>query len=152
MNGKVDIELVRLVLQRAEIDAQKTSQIIEDLRFESRAKKEDEDREPRIKRQSVVVVNDPYGKIAELGWDFAAYVLDIPEDDHPAKALPRLHRAVYDFNLTPKGRRMPITTVAEACEFGSAKIFKEHKVWVKTKEPVAVLLTKGRIPREQPSE
>ena len=50
---------------------------------------------------------------------------------------------------TPKGRRMPLKTVAEACEFGSAKIFKEHKVWVKTKEPVLIVRTNNKIPREE---
>jgi hypothetical protein len=47
---------------------------------------------------------------------------------------------------------MPIQTIAEACEFGSAKIYKEHKVWVKTKEPVLVLRTNGKVPREDNQE
>ena len=35
--------------------------------------------------------------------------------------------------------------ITEACEFGSAKLFKERKIWVRTKEPVLVLPTNGRI-------
>lgn len=65
--------------------------------------------------------------------------------DDPHSALEKLHCAAHDFNQTPKGRRMPIKTITEACEFGSAKLFKERKIWVRTKEPVLVLPTNGRI-------
>lgn len=36
--------------------------------------------------------------------------------------------SIRDFNRTPRGRRQPINTVADACEFGPASIFKEHKL------------------------
>lgn len=47
--------------------------------------------------------------------------------------------------MKPKGRRMPLKEVAEFFEFGSPKINKESKLWVKTKEPVLVCLTNGKI-------
>ena len=43
-------------------------------------------------------------------------------------------------------------TVAEACEFGSAKIYKEHKIWIKTKEPVLIVRSDNKIPRETKTE
>lgn len=145
--AKVDIELVQMILQRADLDARKISQIMEDIKFESKQKEADAEKEPAVKKQFVIVVNDPYGKIGETGFEYQGWVVQIPEDDAPMQALERLHKGVYDFNLTPKGRRMPIKTVAEACEFGSAKVYKEHKIWVKTKEPVLVLRTNGKVPR-----
>lgn len=117
--AKVDIELVKVVLQRAELDAHKTAQIIEDLVFEARAYK-------------------------GAGW-----VAQIPEDDEPDGAEEKLYAAARDFNLTPKGRRMPLTTVAEACEFGSAKINKEHGLWIRSKEPVPVVPVFNKIPAEE---
>ena len=149
--AKIDIEVVQSILMKTDIDAQMVAQIMEDLKFEAK-QKGDEEKEPRQKNQFVVIVNDPYGKIKETGFDYACWVVQIPEDDAPMTALARLHKGVYDFNLTPKGRRMPIQTIAEACEFGSAKIYKEHKVWVKTKEPVLVLRTNGKVPREDNQE
>lgn len=146
--AKVDIELVEMVLQRADLGAQKTSQIMEDLKFESKQKENDGEKEPAVKKQFVIVVNDPYGKIGETGFEYQGWVVQIPEDAAPMEALEKLHKGVYDFNLTPKGRRMPIKTIAEACEFGSAKLFKERKVWVRTKEPVLVLRTNGKIPHD----
>ena len=72
--------------------------------------------------------------------------MQIPEDDNPALALGRIHKGAFDFNRTPKGRRLPLRTVAEACEFCSAKIFKEHKIWIKTKEPVLIVRSDNKIP------
>ncbi len=143
---KIDIELVKNTLLRANIDLQITTQILQDLMFEARVRKEEfEEKEPKTKKQFVVIVNDPYGKIHELGCDFQGWIVQIPEDDAPMKALERFHNGVYDFNLTPKGRKMPLQSIAEACAFGSATIFKKHKLWVKTKEPVFLIPSANKI-------
>lgn len=143
--AKVDIELVQLTLQRAELDAQKINQIMEDIKFGSKSQEADKEKEPIVKKQFVIVVNDPYGKIASTGMDFSGWVVQIPEDDAPQTAIAKINQAASDFNHTPKGRRTPLKTVAEFFEFGSPKINKESKLWVKTKEPVLVCLTNGKI-------
>lgn len=143
--AKVDIELVHMVLQRADLGAQKTSQIMEDIKFESKSQEADKDKEPTVKKQFVIVVNDPYGKISETGMDFSGWVVQIPEDDAPQTVIAKINQAASDFNCTPKGRKMPLKTVAEFFEFGSPKINKESKLWAKTKEPVLVCLTNGKI-------
>ena len=143
--AKVDIELVEMILHRADIGAQKTSQIMEDIKFESKQKDNDGDKEPAVKKQFVIVVNDPYGKIASTGMDFSGWVVQIPEDDAPQSVIDKINQAASDFNCTPKGRKMPLKTVADFFEFGSPKINKESKLWVKTKEPVLVCLTNGKI-------
>lgn len=145
--AKVDIELVKVVLQRAELDAQKTAQIMDDLAFEAQALKGAEDKEPPCKKQFVVFLNDPNGLLRSPR-DLIGWVAQIPEDDEPDGAEERLYAAARDYNLTPKGRRMPLTTVAEACEFGSAKINKEHGLWIRSKEPVLVVPVLNRIPKE----
>lgn len=145
--AKVDLELVKLVAQRQpDLSAEQIARLIEDLSFEARAADDAEEKTPAVKKQFVVIVSDPHGEIAALGKDFTGWVVQIPEDDNPAVALERIHKGAFDFNRTPKGQRLPLRTVAEACEFCSAKIFKEHKVWVKTKEPVLVALSDNKIP------
>lgn len=142
--AKIDIELVEMVLKRTSLTELQQLQILEDLKFESKQVATD-DREPPEKKQYVIVVNDPYGKLGATGFEFSGWAVQIPEDDDPHSALEKLHCAAHDFNQTPKGRRMPIKTIAEACEFGSAKLFKERKIWVRTKEPVLVIPTNGKI-------
>ena len=78
--AKVDIELVKVVLQRAELDAQKTAQIMEDLAFEAQALKGAEDKEPPCKKQFVVFLNDPNGLLRSPR-DLIGWVAQIPEDD-----------------------------------------------------------------------
>lgn len=144
MAKKIDIELVEMVLKRARLTAVQQEQILEDIRFESN-QVVGEDREPRIKRKPFIIVSDPLGRLTDIGWHFATFVLDAQENINSEEILPRLHRAVADFNCTPKGRHMPIKNVYEACQFCSPKILKEYKIWMKTKEPVPVIVTDGRI-------
>ena len=145
--AKVDLELVKLVAQRQpDLSAEQIARLIEDLSFEARAADDAEEKTPAVKKQFVVIVSDPHGEIAALGKDFTGWVVQIPEDDNPAVALKRIHWGAFAFNRTPKGQRLPLRTVAEACEFGSAKIFKEHKVWVKTKTPVLIVRSDNKIP------
>ena len=49
--AKVDIELVKVILQRAELAARKIAQIMEDINFESKAKDAAEKKEPPCKKQ-----------------------------------------------------------------------------------------------------
>ena len=150
--AKVDIQLVEMVLKRAKVDAVQIAKILEDIKFENEAAKENGEKEPPIKKQFVVIVNDPYGKIAETGYEFSGWVAQIPADDSPQSALQKLHYGAYDFNITPKGKKMPIKTIDEAVRFGSAKIYKEHKIWLKNKEPVLVMTTNGKLPRASQEE
>ena len=146
--AKVDLELVKMVLQRTDLGVADIAKIIEDINNETQlAKQEEDQKEPAVKKQFVFVLSDPNGKFKGEN-DYVGWVVQIPEDDNPATALERLHLGAYDFNRSTKGRRYPVKTIAEACEFGSAKIFKEQNVWVKTKEPVLVVRTNNKIPTE----
>lgn len=144
--AKVDIELVKMVLTRNDIDTRKTAGIIQELQQEQAAEK-DEDKTPPVKKQFVVVAYDPEGVLK--GKELTCSIVQIPEDESVYTALERLHRAGYEFNTTKKGRKMPVQTVAEVCEHVSAKLLKEQAVWVKTKEPVFILRTKGKLPTEK---
>lgn len=148
--AKVDINLVKKVLIEAGIEDGKVKNIIENINVETENAKEE--REKPLKKQYVVIVSDPYGKLAATGFDYTGWIVQIPDDANPASALERLHQGVYDFNLTPKGRRLPIKTVSDACEFGAAKLYKEHKVWVKTKTPVLLVATNNKIPTSKDSK
>ena len=143
--AKVDIEIVEAALKLEDLDFQKRTQIMNRIKSESEAIKSDKEKEPAVKKQFVIVVNDPYGKIASTGMDFSGWVAQIPEDDCPQSVIDKINQAASDFNLTPKGRKTPLNTVAEFCEFGSAKINKASNLWVKTKEPVLICLTNGKI-------
>ena len=139
---KADIELFKMVLTRNEVPSNLVAQIIEDINAE--VSTQTEEKAPPVKKQFAILISDPEGDLPEK--DFTGWVIQIPEDDGIYTTEERLVRAAYNFNQTPKGRRMPVKTIGETCEHVSQRLLKEENVWVKTKEPVFVLKTTNQIP------
>lgn len=144
---KVDIELVKRILERNELDVRQVSQILEDINIELSGQIDEEEKVPPVKKQFVIMVSDPKGTLNAK--DYIGWVLQIPEEDSPYVSQERLIRAAYEFNQTKKGRRLPVRTVGETCENVSTRLLKEQNIWVKTKEPVMVVTTNNQIPLEK---
>lgn len=147
--AKVDLDLVKHILQRNELDIRQVNAIIEDIQTEMKIQQAENPPSPRVAKQFAILVSDPEGVLPDR--DLTGWVLQMPDEASPAILDGQIHKAAYDFNQTPKGRRMPVKTIGEACESVPARIFKEHEVWVKTKEPVLVLRTDNRIPMDTSS-
>jgi hypothetical protein len=144
--AKVDIDLVRKVLQRNEVDYETISQVLEDLELElgNPDAAESEGLLPPVKKQFVILISDPNGRFTdEL---FTGWVLQVPEDQSPLEVPAKLIRAAYDFNQSKKGARDPAQTITDVCEVVPVKFLKPQQVWVKTKEPILVIRTDNKIP------
>lgn len=145
---KIDIETLRFILQRNETDIRKIAEIMNEIELELKAEEEEKAlRPPPVKKQFVMLVSDPDGLMEDK--DFVGWVAQIPEDDSIATTAGRIHSAAYDYNATPKGSRMPVETVGEACEVVPAKLFKEQNVWIKSKAPLLVLPVNNAIPTDK---
>ncbi len=144
---KIDVETLKFILQRNKTDIRKINEIMQDVQLELQSEDEDRaNRPPPVKKQFVVLLADHDGSLAD--WDITGWVVQIPEDDSPAAAAARIRFAACEFNTTPKGRRMPVQTIGEACEVVSAKLFKTQNVWVKTKTPILAVPVQNAIPTE----
>lgn len=144
MAKKVDLELVKVVMQRNGLDIKTVAQVIEDINVEVQGLVEDEEKVPPVKKQFIMMVSDPEEVLKDkhlVGW-----VLQIPEEDSPYVAEERLFRSAYEHNMTKKGRRMPVKTIAEVCEHVPSRVTKEQNVWIKNKEPVLLVTTTGVVP------
>lgn len=144
--AKVDLDLVKHILTRNELDVRQVNSIIEDIQQELKIQQEENPPAPRVKKQFLILLSDPENQIPKA--DLTGWVLQIPEEESPLAVVEQVHKAAYDFNQTPKGRRLPVKTVGEACESVPARIFKEYGVWIKTKEPVLVQTTSNAIPMD----
>lgn len=144
---KVDLELVKLVLQRNELDVRQVAQIIEDINVEMTAMVEDEEKPPPVKKQFVMLVSDPDGKLD--GQNMTGWVLQIPEEDSPYVSNERLIKSGYAYNASPKGRRIPVKSIGEVCEVVTSRFTKENNVWIKTKEPILVVTTNNKLPLDE---
>jgi hypothetical protein len=145
---KIDIETLKFILQRNETDIRKVNEIMQDIDLELKAEEEERaNRPPPVKKQFSIVLADNDGVLE--GKDLTGWVVQIPEEDSVTVAPERITRAAYEYNTTPKGRRMPVETIGEACEAVTAKFFKEQNIWVKTKVPVLAVATPNKIPMEK---
>ena len=145
---KIDIETLRFILQRNESDIRKVAEIMNEVELELKAEEEERAlRPPPVKKQFVMLVSDPEGILEKK--DFVGWIAQIPEDDSIATTPGRIHSAAYEYNATPKGSRMPVETVGEACEVVPAKLFKEQNIWVKSKTPLLIIPVENNIPTEK---
>ena len=143
---KIDVSRVAEILKKNHIDPAVLRRVIEEMNLAVQPDPGDEDKAPAVKKQYVIVVSDPEGKLPK--GDFTGWVLQIPENESPATTPDRVFKAAYDFNASKKGRLLPVKTVGDAFENVPAKHYKEAELWVKTKEPVIVLRTNNEIPKD----
>jgi len=135
---KIDLDKVKLVLQRNEPDPRKVADIINELQMEIQAEEEEKaNRPPPIKKEFLFLLSDPEGKLRDQ--DLVGWVVQIPEGDSPLSAPERITAAANAFNGAGKGRKLTLETVGEACEMVSPRLFKEQNIWIKTKLPVQAL-------------
>ena len=79
----IDINLAAEIIKRHEVEAAKLRAIIEEMNVLAEAKaRQDDEKEPTVKKQFVVLVSDPDGRFPKH--DFAAWVLQIPESESVA--------------------------------------------------------------------
>jgi hypothetical protein len=143
---KIEVNKVAEILKKNEISPAVLRRVIEEMNLAVQPDPGDEDKPPAVKKQFVILVSDPDGKLPKH--DFVGWVLQIPDTESVATTLDRIFRSSYDYNTTKKGRLLPVKTVGEAFEHVPAKAFKEADVWVKTKTPVLMLKTDNEIPKE----
>jgi len=105
----------------------------------------EDDKPPKVKQQYVMLVSDPNHQITE---DLVGYVLTIPEDNDLATVVGDVKKAAYNFNASKKGRKYPVNTIGSAIGVVSSKFFKPYDIKVKTKEPVYIVRTDDKLPRE----
>lgn len=147
---KIEVNQVAEILKRNKLDPALLRQVVEEMNMVADAASQaDEDKPPAVKKQFVILISDPEGRLPSN--DFVGWVLQIPETESVATTQERIFRSAYDFNASKKGRLLPVKTVGEAMESVPAKHFKEAEVWVKTKTPVLMLRTDNEIPKDTDS-
>lgn len=151
MKNKVDIEQVEHTANLVGIDQTKTQKLIKDLRQAIEEENADKDKQPREKKQFIVIAN-----VDEKTTDFVEElqntpisVIEYPEDGDHNEVINKIYAAIYDFNANnKKGQKNPVKKVFEGLEVLPMKHFKEVGVGRKTKEPVIIVTTDNNVPTE----
>jgi hypothetical protein len=145
--AKIEVSQVAEILKKHKLEPSLLREIVEAMN-EVTAPDADEDiKPPAPKKQFVVLISDMDGKLPKK--DLTGWVVQIPENASPFSTTDRIFKGAYDFNASKKGRMLPVKSVGEALESASAKYFKESELWVKTKMPVAVVITDNVLPKDE---
>ena len=143
--AKIDVNKVAEILKKNHIDPAVLRRAVEEMNLAVQPDPGEGDQPPPVKKQFLILVSDPKGKIPR--GDLVGWVLQMPENESPASVEERLLKATYDYNASKKGRLYPAKTVGDAVENVPGKFFREVELWVKTKTPVIVLRTDNEIPK-----
>jgi hypothetical protein len=143
--AKIDVNKVAEILKKNHIDPAVLRRVVEEMNLAVQPDPGDGDQVPPVKKQYIILVSDPAGKMPKA--DLTGWVLQIPENESPASVEERLLKGVYDYNASKKGRLYPAKTIGDAVENVPGKFFREVELWVKTKTPVLVLRSDNEIPK-----
>ncbi|HTL66916.1 MAG TPA: hypothetical protein VL200_04585 [Lacunisphaera sp.] len=145
--AKIEVSQVAELLKKHKIEPSILREIVQEMN-EIIAPAADEDiKPPPMKKQFVVLLSDPAGKLPAK--ELTGWVVQIPENASPYSTTDRVFKGAYDYNASKRGRLLPVKSVGEALESTSAKYFKEAELWVKTKTPVAVVITDNVLPKDE---
>ncbi len=145
--AKIEVNQVAEILKKHKIEPAVLREIVEEMNYVTQPAADEDIKPPAPKKQFVVLLSDPEAKFAKK--DLTGWVVQIPENASPHSTVERVFKGAYDFNASKRGRMMPVKSVGEALESASAKYFKESELWVKTKLPVAVVLTDNVLPKDE---
>ncbi len=145
--AKIEVSQVAEILKRHKIEPAMLREIVEELNMATQPDNGDDIKPPAAKKQFVVLLSDPQGQLPES--DLTGWVVQIPENTSPHTVRDRIFKAAYDYNASKKGRTLPVKSIGEALESASAKYFKDADMWVKTKMPVAVMVTDNVLPKDE---
>jgi hypothetical protein len=144
--AKIEVNQVAEILKKHKLEPKLLREIVEEMNIVTQPNAEDDVKPPALKKQFVILLSDPEAKLPKA--DLVGWVVQIPENESPQSTQERIFRGAYDFNASKRGRMLPAASVGEALENGG-KYLKEADVWVKTKSPVAVVITDNVLPKEE---
>ena len=145
--AKIEVNQVAEILKKHKIEPSVLREIVEEMNEVTGPTADEDIKPPAPKKQFVVLLSDPSGKLPSK--ELTGWVVQIPEDASPYSTTDRIFKGAYDFNASKRGRLLPVKSVGEALESTGAKYFKEAELWVKTKLPVAVVVTDNILPKDE---
>lgn len=145
--AKIEVSQVAEILKKHKVEPSALREIVEEMNEVTQPAADEDIKPPAPKKQFVILLSDPAGKLPVQ--DLTGWIVQIPESASPHSTTDRIFKGAYDFNASKRGRLLPVKSIGEALESASAKYFKESEIWVKTKMPVAVVVTDNVLPKDE---
>lgn len=145
--AKIDVAQVAELMKKHKIPPEQLREMVAEMNQLTAPAADEDIKPPAPKKQFVIVLSDPTGKLAKQ--DLTGWVVTIPEAASPHSTTDRIFKGAYDFNASKRGRLLPVKSVGEALESVTPRYFKESEIWVRTKTPVAVVITDNVLPKDE---
>jgi hypothetical protein len=145
--AKIEVSQVAEILKKHKLEPDLLREIVEAMNEATQPDADEDIKPPPPKKQFVILLSDPESRLPKQ--DIVGWVVQIPENTSPHSTTDRVFKGAYDFNASKRGRMLPVKSVGEALESVSAKYFKDSELWVKTKLPVAVMVTDNILPKDE---
>jgi hypothetical protein len=144
---KIEVNQVADILKRHKVEPSLLREIVEEMNEVTQPAGDEDIKPPAAKKQFVILLSDAAGKLAKQ--ELTGWVVQIPESASPYSTAERIFKGAYDFNVSKRGRLLPVKSIGEALESIGGKFFREAELWVKTKLPVAVVVTDNVLPKDE---
>jgi hypothetical protein len=145
--AKIEVSQVAEIMKKHRVAPELLREIVEAMNEVTQPAADEDITPPAPKKQFVVLLSDPEGRLPKK--DLVGWVLQIPENASPFSTADRICKGAYDFNASKRGRMLPVASIGEALADVGAKYFKESELWVKTKHPVAAVVTDNVLPKDE---
>jgi hypothetical protein len=143
--SKISIEEVEAKMLELKIDAVKVQQVVTELEkvAEELAEERKSTAAPKLKWEHIIVLKDDEGLLA--GKEITGWVVQQPTDGDSNLILSKLADAAKNQNEVTKKKANKIDSLTSLFEHLKSKFTKEKNVRIKTKEPVRVIITNGKL-------
>ena len=141
--SKISIEDVEGILRKQNVDTQVVNTVIREMEEVIQEEKDNKVPVPKQKNEFIIVLSDPNNELA--GKDFVGWVVTQKQGEDAGLILDKIRAAAGETNAAKKRKKNMIMNMADAF-YGIKRFFlKSRNVAVKTKEPVRVLITDGKL-------
>lgn len=131
---KIDKEIIESVLSDyTEIDPNTRIKIINHIEREAQENKPERVKRPKKFHIAVAITDN------EDFQNVPVFVLEMEEGEDHNTIIDRITGAAVEYNLTPKGRKFPVSTIGGAIETVKTKLFKEKGIKVTSKSPLIIV-------------
>jgi hypothetical protein len=141
--SKISIEEVESVLRQQNVDAKIVNTVIGHLNEVIQEEKENRTTVPKQKNEFLIILSDPNKEL--VGKDYVGYVVQMKQGDDAGLVLDKIKAAAHDTNAAKKRKKSMLTTMADAFHGIKRAFLKPKNILIKTKEPVRVLITDGKL-------
>ncbi|MEJ1972642.1 MAG: hypothetical protein WDM96_09330 [Lacunisphaera sp.] len=145
--AKIEVSQVAEILKKHKIDPSLLREIVEAMNEVTQPAADEDIKPPAPKKQFVVLLSDPSGKLPAK--DLTGWVVQIPESASPYSTTDRIFKGRVRFQRLEARSHVAGKVRRRGAGERQREIFQESELWVKTKLPVAVVVTDNVLPKDE---